>query len=118
MIESLFGHLSGRIKQDLPGAIKSSSPKDLRKAAKEACLIYEDIDRYIQQFILRYQYAEQKALEGMSPHQKWVEAIQRIGLPDFPALTPDGAFVLTPGSRQQDHHGQRCLLLRHALHLR
>ena len=88
LIESLFGHLSGRIKQDLPGAIQSSSPKDLRKAAKEACLIYEDIDRYIQQFILRYQYAEQKALEGMSPHQKWVEAIQRIGLPDIPTLTP------------------------------
>ena len=88
LIESLFGHLSGRIKQDLPGAIKSSSPKDLRKAAKEACLIYEDIDRYIQQFILRYQHAEQKALAGMSPHQKWIEAIQRIGLPDFPVLTP------------------------------
>jgi transposase InsO family protein len=90
LIESLFGHLSARIKQDLPGAIQSSSPKDLRKAAKEACLIYEDIDRYIQQFILRYQHDEQKVLGEMSPHQKWVEAIHRIGLPDIPALTPSG----------------------------
>jgi len=45
LIESFFGHLSGRIKQDLSGAIKSSAPKDLRKAAKEACLLYEDVDR-------------------------------------------------------------------------
>ena len=29
-----------------------------------------------------------KLLEGMSPSQKWVEAIQRIGLPDIPTLTP------------------------------
>jgi len=88
LIESLFGHLSGRIKQDLPGAIPSSTPKDLRRAAKEACLLYEDIDRYIQQFILRYQHAEHSALGGMSPHEKWVESVERIGLPDFPVLTP------------------------------
>jgi transposase InsO family protein len=88
LIESLFGHLSGRIKQDLPGAIQSSAPKDLRRAAKEACLLYEDIDRYIQQFILHYQHAEHKALGGMSPHDKWMASVERIGLPDIPKLTP------------------------------
>lgn len=88
LIESLFGNLSGCIKRDLPGAIESSAPKDLRRAAKEACLLYEDIDRYIQQFFLRYQHAPHKALEGMSPHDKWVESTERIGLPDIPALTP------------------------------
>jgi hypothetical protein len=88
LIESLFGHLSGRIKQDLPGAIKSSAPKDLRKAAKEACLLYEDVDRYIQQFIVRYQHTPHRALGGMSPHDKWMESVERIGLPDFPTLTP------------------------------
>jgi transposase InsO family protein len=88
LIESLFGHLSGRIKQDLAGAIKSSAPKDLRKAAKEACLLYEDIDRYIQQFILRYQHTPHKALGEMSPHDKWMESVERIGLPDIPKLSP------------------------------
>jgi len=88
LIESLFGHLSGRIKQDLPGAIQSSAPKDLRKAAKEACLLYEDIDRYIQQFILRYQYTPHKALGEMSPHDKWMESVERIGLPTIPKLSP------------------------------
>lgn len=89
LIESLFGHLSGRIKQDLPGAIQSSAPKDLRKAAKEACFLYEDIDRYIQQFIVRYQHTPHSALDGMTPHEKWVESIERIGLPDIPKLTPE-----------------------------
>ncbi|HEY6540900.1 MAG TPA: Mu transposase C-terminal domain-containing protein, partial [Ktedonobacteraceae bacterium] len=88
LIESFFGHLSGRIKQDLPGAIPSSKPKDLRKAAKEACLLYEDIDRYIQQFILKYQHDPHKALGGMSPHEKWVESVERIGLPEIPGLGP------------------------------
>jgi Mu transposase, C-terminal len=88
LIESFFGHLSGRIKQDLPGAIPSSQPKDLRKAAKEACLLYEDIDRYIQQFILKYQHDPHKALGGMSPHDKWVESVERIGLPEIPGLGP------------------------------
>lgn len=88
LIESLFGNLSGCIKRDLSGAIQSSAPKDLRRAAKEACLLYEDIDRYIQQFILRYQHTPHKALGGMSPHQKWVESVERIGLPDIPKLTP------------------------------
>jgi transposase InsO family protein len=88
LIESLFGNLSGCIKRDLSGAIQSSAPKDLRRAAKEACLLDEDIDRYIQQFILRYQHTPQKALGEMSPHDKWVESVERIGLPDIPALTP------------------------------
>lgn len=89
LIESLFGHLSGRIKQDLPGAIRSSNPKDLRKAAKEACLLYEDIDRYIQQFIVRYQHTKHSALGGMSPHEKWMESVERIGWPDIPRLSPE-----------------------------
>jgi transposase InsO family protein len=88
LIESLFGHLSGRIKQDLAGAIQSSAPKDLRKAAKEACLLYEDIDRYIKQFIVRYQHAPHSALREMSPHDKWMESVERIGLPEIPKLTP------------------------------
>lgn len=88
LIESLFGHLSGRIKQDLAGAIQSSAPKDLRKAAKEACLLYEDIDRYIKQFIVWYQHAPHSALGEMSPHDKWMESVERIGLPEIPKLTP------------------------------
>jgi transposase InsO family protein len=41
LIESLFGHLSGRIKQDLPGAIRSSTPKDLRRAATAFAMIQQ-----------------------------------------------------------------------------
>ena len=84
LIESFFGNLSRRIKQELPGAIQSSDPRHLQKAAKEACLLYEDVDRYVHQFILQYQHTPHSALGGMTPHQKWMEAIQRIGLPDVP----------------------------------
>ena len=87
LIESLFGNLSSRIKQELPGAIQSSNPKHVRAAAKKACLLYDDIYRYLQQFIVRYQNTEHDGLGKMTPHQKWMEGMQ-MGWPDVPPLTP------------------------------
>ena len=83
LIESFFGTLSARIKQELPGAIQSSKPKDIRKATKRACLLYADIERYLYQFIVRYQHTEHSALGGMTPHQKWMEGMQ-AGFPMVP----------------------------------
>lgn len=87
LIESFFGNLSSRIRQELPGAIQSSNPKDVQKAAKKACLLYEDIYRYIQQIILQYQHTAHSALGGMTPHEKWMEGMQ-VGWPQVPPLTP------------------------------
>lgn len=87
LIESLFGNVSSRIKQELPGAIQSSNPKHVRDAAKKACLLYEDLYRYLQQFIVRYQHTEHSGLGGMTPHQKWMEGMQ-MGWPDVPPLSP------------------------------
>lgn len=87
LIESLFGNLSSRIKQELPGAIQSSDPKRVRAAAKKACLLYDDIYRYLQQFIVRYQNTEHDGIGRMTPHQKWMEGMQ-MGWPDVPPLTP------------------------------
>jgi putative transposase len=87
LIESLFGNLSSRIKQELPGAIQSSDPKHVRAAAKKACLLYDDIYCYLQQFIVRYQNTEHDGIGRMTPHQKWMEGMQ-MGWPDVPPLTP------------------------------
>ncbi len=84
LIESFFGNLSNEIKQTLPGAIQSSDPKHVRDAAKKACLLYEDIYRFLHEKILAYQHTEHSALK-MTPHQKWLEGIQ-TGLPLVPPL--------------------------------
>lgn len=87
LIESFFGKLSNRIKQDLAGAIQSSDPRHVRDAAKKACLLYEDISQYIQQVIVQYQHSGHSALGGMTPHEKWVEGLQGVW-PRVPSPTP------------------------------
>jgi transposase InsO family protein len=87
LIERFFGNLSKHIKQELPGALLSSDPKHLRAAAKQACLLYDDISRYLQRFIVEYQNTPHSELEDMTPNQKWLEGMQG-GLPKVPPLTP------------------------------
>ena len=45
-----------QIKKLLPGAIRSSDPKSLRQAPREACLLYEDLYYFLQEMILVYQH--------------------------------------------------------------
>ena len=71
----------------LPGAIRSSNHADVQNAAKEACLLYRDIDRFLHQIILKYQHTPHSELDGMTPHQKWLEGLQS-GFPQIPARTP------------------------------
>jgi len=86
LIERFFGNLSGQIKQSLPGAILSSDPKHVRDAAKQACLLYDDIYRFVQQMIVDYQNSPHSELEGMTPHEKWCEGM-RSGINLVPPLT-------------------------------
>ena len=88
LIESFFGNLSQRIKQELAGAIQSSDPKHLREAKKRACLLYEDIYRYLLQYIVRYQNTPHGALEGMTPNEKWIEGMQ-ANIPIVPSRSPE-----------------------------
>ena len=87
LIERFFGNLSGIIKEMLPGAIRSSNHADVQNAAKEACLLYRDIDRFLHQIILKYQHTPHSELDGMTPHQKWLEGLQS-GFPQIPSRTP------------------------------
>lgn len=88
LVERFLGSLAGQLKEHLPGAILSSQPHSVRSAAREACLLYQDIDHFIQQVIVTYQHTVHGELDGMTPHEKWVEGLQS-GIPLVPPLTPE-----------------------------
>lgn len=70
LIERFFRGLAAIIKERLKGAIQSSHPKDLRNAAEEACLLFEDIYRFLLEEIVAYQNRPHSELEKMTPNQK------------------------------------------------
>jgi putative transposase len=107
LIERRFGDFSGQMKERLPGAIRSNDPKVLRRAAKEACLLYQDLYRIIYEMIVTYQHTSHRELEGLTPHQKWLEGMQ-LGLPMVPPLTPaiERLFWrMSPETRLINHEG-------------
>ena len=87
IIERLFKNFSGQINELVKGAIPSSDPKEVRAAAKDACLLYPDMNRLLHQLIVKYQHTPHRELHGMTPHQKWSEGVQSSGLPLVPPFT-------------------------------
>jgi putative transposase len=103
IIERLFKNFSGQIKELVVGAIQSSDPKEVRRAASNACLLYPDMYRLLHQLILKYQHTPHRELGGLTPHQKWSAGIQSSGLPIPPPFTPamDRLFMrMHPQTRQ------------------
>jgi hypothetical protein len=86
LVERLFGNLSARMKAELPGAVVSSQPKAVGQAVQEACLLYDDVNRFLHREILTYLHTPHRELNGMTPHQKWqnwlATAVPRVPLPD------------------------------------
>jgi len=87
LIERFFGNLSNRMKELLPGAIRSNEPGAVSRAAKDACLLYQDVYRILHQWIVAYQHTPHAELAGLTPHQKWLEGLQ-FGYPMVPPLSP------------------------------
>jgi putative transposase len=108
IIERLFKNFSGQVKELVAGAIASSGPKDIRMAAKNACLLYPDMNRLLHQLVLKYQHTPHRELHGMTPHQKWSEGIETSGFPLPPPFTPamDRLFMrMYPQTRQVRSQG-------------
>jgi hypothetical protein len=108
IIERLFKNFSGQVKELVKGAIQSSDPKAVRTAAKEACLLYPDINCLLHQLILNYQHTPHGELRGMTPHQKWSDGIQSSGYPLVPPLSPavERLFLrMHPQTRQVKRSG-------------
>lgn len=76
LIERLFGNFSGQFQELLPGAIRFGQPKAIANATRQACLLYQDIYKIVHQLIVRYQHTPHGELNGMTPHQKWLEGCQ------------------------------------------
>jgi len=83
LVERLFKNFSSKIKALLPGAIQSGSPQDTRNARHNACLLYSDMVKIIIRMIVEYQHSEHSELNGMTPHEKWMDGI-KTGLPLVP----------------------------------
>jgi hypothetical protein len=108
IIERMFKNFSGQVKELVTGAITSNDPKDVRAAAKNACLLYPDMNRLLHQLILKYQHTPHRELQNMTPHQKWSEGIQSSGFPLPPPFTPavDRLFMrMYPQTRQVQSRG-------------
>jgi hypothetical protein len=88
LIERLFGNFSGQMKELLPGAIPSSRPQQVQNAARQACLLYQDIYTLIHQMIIRYQHTPHRELDGLTPHEKWLEGWQ-LGYGGWPPPLTD-----------------------------
>lgn len=88
LIERFFGNLSAKLKHHFhgKGAIQSSQPKHVRNAAREACLLYEDLYRLILQEIVNYQTTPHSSLGRMTPNEKWLEAYESR-IPKVPSPT-------------------------------
>ncbi len=107
LIERYFGNLSGQVKQLLPGAIQSSHPRDIRNAAREACLLYQDVYKIVHRLIVNYQHTPHHELGGMTPREKWAEGLQ-LGLPLVPPHTPEVERLFwrtSPETRPITHKG-------------
>jgi len=108
IIERLFKNFSGQIKELVAGAIPSSDPKDIQAAARNACLLYPDMNRLLHQLILRYQHTPHRELQDRTPHEVWNQGIQSSGLPLVPPSTPamDRLFLrMYPQTRQATSQG-------------
>jgi Mu transposase, C-terminal len=88
LIERFFRGLAAVVKERLKGAIQSSHPKDIHNAAEEACLLYEDIYKFIVEEIVAYQNRPHSELDKMTPNQKWEQGLRSIP-PAVPPLTEE-----------------------------
>ncbi len=106
LIERFFGTLSARVKERLEGAIQSSHPKDIRNAAQRACLLYQDVYRFILDEIVTYQNTKHSEL-GMSPNEKWDQGLQSTPPPiPYPSIDVERLFWrLHPQKREKNQKG-------------
>ncbi|MBK8138411.1 MAG: DDE-type integrase/transposase/recombinase [Chloroflexi bacterium] len=75
LVERFFGNLSQRVEQHLPGAIQSSHPRDVRQAARDARLLYTDVDRILHQLVLDYHHTPHTELNGLTPREQWLHGM-------------------------------------------
>lgn len=84
IIERLFRNFSGQLQELVAGAIHGNTAQQARSSAKDACFLYDDLERILHQLILTYQHTPPRELQGRTPHQVWSEGVVSSGLPMVP----------------------------------
>ncbi len=56
IVERLFRNFSGHVRELVAGAIQGNTAKQVRDAAKDACLLSTDLNRILHQLVLTYQH--------------------------------------------------------------
>ena len=107
LIERLFGNISGQIRELLPGALLKPSERHWHNASKNACLLYRDIARIMNQIVVNYMHTPHSELGRQTPHERWLAGL-RLAMPNLMTLTPElerAFWRLYPKTRQVTHHG-------------
>jgi len=106
LVERYFGNLSHKLKTRLhdAGAITASHPQAVQNAAKTACLLFEDIYKFIVEEIITYQNTPHSELNQMTPNECWLLEAQEHGIIAPPVRTET---LLRKFWRQ--FNGQRCI---------
>ena len=101
LVERLFGNLSGRLRELLPGAVLQTHQRRWHNASQGACLLYRDVVRLVNQMMVDYMHTPHQELEGLTPHEMWLAGLQLM-TPVPPPLTPQlerSFWRLHPGTR-------------------
>ena len=107
LVERLFGNLSGQIQELLPGAIFHPDKRHWHNANQAACLLYRDIFRIVHQLIVDYLHTPHRELNGMTPHEKWLQGLELM-TPLVPPLTSQlerSFWRLNPKTRSATREG-------------
>jgi transposase len=101
LVERLFGNLSGRLRELLPGAVLQTHQRRWHNASQGACLLYRDVVRLVHQMMVDYMHTPHQELQGLTPHEMWLAGLQLM-MPVPPPLTPQlerSFWRLYPGTR-------------------
>lgn len=88
LIERFFLTLSNKFNEFLFGAIPSNNRKGIKNALEKACLLFEDLDRFVHRLVICYQNTPQKELGDLTPNEKWLEGMEGQ-LPGVPPLNKE-----------------------------
>ena len=66
LVERLFGNLSGRFRELLPGAVLQTHQRRWHNASQGTCLLYRDVIRLVHQMIVDYMHTPHQELQGLT----------------------------------------------------
>jgi transposase InsO family protein len=114
IVERLFGNFTGRLREFVPQVIDNAR----RHATRTAALHVSDVRRAIAKLIVLYHHEPHSELNGLTPHERWLNGIEEFGLPIVPPRTQQMEmlfWVEHPGTRTITEKGLRLFGMRYTV---